>query len=229
MWNDDVWDEERWEAFLRENDKRVDRYMELIFSFMVDHPRPSPDHPEALQAWEKQLRAFLEEQGWQRGDEEPPFLSPGGAADPSDLEDDDGSSGGPLLGADDVDDFRTLPIYRQAFQLTADVLDWAESLPPDVKDSTLVHFCSNVNQIPANVAKGHGIGYERDMIGGNIACVKRALRAANEALTLLYELKGEPFLTPSTYQTLYEQTYEMRNALGLYIQELRRRFDLGID
>jgi hypothetical protein len=84
-------------------------------------------------------------------------------------------------------------------------------------------------QVPAKVAEGHAIGYERDMLGGNIACVKRALAAANSALQRLYQLKHEPYMARDTYRALYEDTYELRNALGLYVQDLRDRFNLGID
>ena len=37
--DDENWDEERWEAFLRDHDKQVDRYMELMFRFMRKYPQ----------------------------------------------------------------------------------------------------------------------------------------------------------------------------------------------
>lgn len=234
MPGDDIWDENRWERFLRENDRRVDRYMDLIFGFMVTHPRPKED-PEALHAWRAAFRAFLEEKGWRPEDSLLPFLwmdDPEQAIPPEDA---DESFPGPAWEEDapedeaSDDDVFDLPIYRQAFQLTRDVLDWAHGLPAHVKDGTFVHYCACVTQIPGSLAKGHAMGYDQEMIGGNIACVKRGLRSANAALQCLAELKEKPYLEAGTYRRLCEETFELRNALGLYVQTLRERFDLGID
>src|SRR5690625_7846226 len=48
-----------------------------------------------------------------------------------------------------------------------------------------------------NIAKGHAIGYERESIGGNLACAKRGLRAANEALDSLHVLHERAVLDRS--------------------------------
>jgi four helix bundle protein len=240
--SDEPWDENQWEAFLRENDKRVDRYMELLHDFLQAHPRPGRGDPDRLALWKDDLRAFIERKGWSRDDLALPFIW---------LEESDDLEENPLFRLDDtldedaffdedllaeseddmfsLDSLERLPIYQQAFDLTSRVMDWSDDVPGGVKDSTLVQFCASIMQIPAKVAEGHAIGYERDMLGGNIACVKRALGAANAALTLLRQLKREPYLPTSTYRKLYEETYELRNALGLYVQELRERFNLGID
>lgn len=219
MYGDEIWDEERWERFLRENDKRVDRYMDLLFAFMVDHAPPDGDDAEAVRGWEDKLRAFLWSHGFRNDDVIFPFSNDAEAEEPLPLEED----------AEPLDGFWDLPVYGAAFHLATEVLQWSNALPGDLKDSTLVQFCSHLTQIPAHLAKGHGIGYEQDALGGNIACVKRALGAANAALDLLRETKPEAYMDAPTYRRLYEQTYELRNALGLYVQELRARFDLGID
>ncbi len=46
--DDDIWDEERWEAFLRDHDKLLNRYMELIFQFTQQYPQTDPDDAEAF-------------------------------------------------------------------------------------------------------------------------------------------------------------------------------------
>ncbi len=247
---DDIWDEERWERFLRENDKRVDRYMDHLYQFISQNPLPDREDEEAMKRWDDELRAHLLSKGWRTEDAIFPLLSaedqPGeedfeGMDDFFDFDDEfepfDDDNFEPFddefLDDEDfeeeVDGFRNIPIYQHAFALATEVLEWSNGLPGDVKDSTLVQFCTNVTQIPANIAKGHGIGYEKDFIGGNIACAKRGLAAANAALDQLRELKNEPYLTLPHYRRLYEHTFEVRNELGLYIQDLRERFDLGID
>jgi hypothetical protein len=236
LFDDEVWDEERWEAYLREDDLRRDRYMDLMFAFLRRHPRPDPDEAAATDLWEAELRAFLEAKGWRRGDGTLPFpgfedLDETPEEDPDEevlplreqaLWDDDRAD-------DDLDGPGRIPIYRNACALTTAVLEWAHGLSGEGKDSTLVHFCTHLLQVPAHVAKGHSLGYERETLGGNIACAKRALAAANAALDLFRQMKEAPYMDGATYRRLNEQTFEVRNGLALYILELRDRFDLGID
>lgn len=242
---DEPWDEEQWEAFLRANDRRIDRYMELLHDFLQSNPRPDDAHAEALAAWKRDLRRFIDQKGWTRDDLALPFLWLEDQVD--DLDDElpnlfeppeaeidtpDSPSEAPneLFGAaSGFNSVRRVAVYRQAAALTTTVIHWADDVPGGEKDSTFVQYCSNIMQIPAQVAKGHALGFERDTIGGNIACVKRALGAANGALSLLRQLRDATHVTPPMYRMLYEQTYEMRNALGIYVQELRARFNLGID
>ncbi len=238
---DEIWDEEEWEAFLRQSDERIRRYMDLLFGYLTDNPPPAPADAAARKAWEERLRRFLEEKGFEHDaplalPEEPHADEPPGREPP------DGAGGDAgadlfLLGdeAADADEalpqrhLRDVPVYRKALDLSTYVLDWSNALPGEVKDSTLVQFCTSITQVPANIAKGHGIGYERDMLGGNIACAKRGLAAANSALEQLRDLRAAPYMDAALYRHFYEQTFELRNELGLYVQELRARFNLGID
>ncbi len=128
-----------------------------------------------------------------------------------------------------LDDLMALPVYQHAHELANRVLGWSDGIPGDQKDSTFVHFCANTLQIPANIARGHGLGTDRDRIGGYIACAKRALQCANAALELLPGLQAAPYMEAPAYASLYERIFELRNEVGLYVQELRRRFELGID
>jgi len=227
--DDEAWDEERWEAFLRANDRRVDRFMELFFRFTRRYPRPDPADADAHEAWKQALRAFLQDQGW-REDLAPPFFWLGHTPDADDV-DDLFSSSGYLLDEDagTFDDLVHLPVYQHALDLSNAVLDWAHALSGKVKNSTLVHFCSHLSQVAANVARGHGIGREREVLSGNIAFAKRALADANAALDLLRQMRRAPYMDETTYRRLYEQVYEVRNELALYILDLRDLFDLGVD
>ena len=48
-------------------------------------------------------------------------------------------------------------------------------------------------------------------------------------LAALQAIKYAPFMHPAIYRRFYERLYEIRNDLGLYIQELRERFERGVD
>ncbi len=235
MWeHEEPWDEDEWEAFLRESDRRTDRCMALFHEFMEKHPRPDDARPEALAAWKARVRAFVERKGWTPDDIALPFLwledapSEDAEEDFAWLEDYE-AAGNEGFEAASLEGFRQVPLYRDAYALVEAVIDWSDGLPGALKDSALVQFCAQVMQVPAEVAKGHAFGYERDGLGGNIACLKRGLGAANAALGLLRELRERPYLNGPTYRRLYEQLFEVRNAAGLRVQELRARFDLGTD
>ena len=58
---------------------------------------------------------------------------------------------------------------------------------------------------------------------------KRAIKAANLSLGLLAGMKSRQYMSDKDYRALYESTYEVRNKIGVHIQELRDRFNLGID
>lgn len=230
MTGDEIWDEHRWEQFLREHDRRVDHFMGHLYGFISRNPPPGEEDPEEVARWEAGLRAFLTSKGWPFdedaaldffADEFPDLDEEGEGFDPfGGLEDD----------LDELFEEEAEPdVYHKAAGLADHVLAWSNALPGRAKDSTLVHFCTYVTQIGSNIAKGHGIGYEQDAIGGNIACAKRGLAAANSALGLLPELRADVGMAEASYLALYERVFEVRNALGLHIQELRSRFDLGID
>lgn len=233
--DDEAWDEERWEAFLREHDKRVDRFTELLFRFMRKYPQPDPGDAEAFASWRDALRAWLRDKGWRFDDVILQFLWPGEEQAEEEGEDDVFLIGGPTpftdaaAAEDAFDALERLPVYQRASALSDDVLDWAHRLSGDVKDTQLVHFCAHVAQVPAHLAQGYGIGHERDTLGGNIACAKRGLADANAALALLRRMKRARYMDEPTYRRVYEQTYEVRNQVALYVQDLRERFDLGID
>lgn len=235
----DIWDEERWEAYLREDDRRTDRYMELMYEFLRRHPRPDPRDQHATERWKGELRAFLWSKGWRRHFIVLPFMWQDEDQEHDAIAgrtEEDAALGEYLcepgsFGREEVplNSFEHIPVYRQTNDLATFVLDWAHDLADTAKTSTLVQFCSSITQIPANVVRGHSLGYEIETLGGNIACAKRALAAANAALNLLREMKPAPHLQPDTYRVLYERVYEVRNALGIYVQDLRERFNLGID
>ena len=234
--DNEAWDEDRWEAFLRDHDRRVDRYTELIFRFMRKYPQPDPEDAGAFASWRDALRAWLRDKGWRFDDVIMPFFWLEEEQADEELADEevflfDGST--LFADHDDEEDafseLERLPVYLSASTLSAEVLDWAHALSDDVKDSALVHFCSYVAQVPAHIARGYGIGHEHDTLGGNIACAKRGLADANAALDLLGRMKRAPYLDEPTYRRLYEQVYEVRNEVALYVQDLREWFNLGID
>ncbi len=224
---DDIWDEHQWEDFLRQSDRRADLYMRYWDEYVRRTPPPPEDAPEEQrEAWEHGLHAYLaRKMGWHED------------ADLSALEDSDAEPGDPSeawkagLGEDypEAQDARGLPLYQRALAFGIAVIEWADTVPEDAKDTALVDFCSNALQVGAKVGGGHGMGYELESLGGNIAVTKRGLWAANRALAALHQLRAASFMDGATYRQLYEMGYELRNAVGLHVQWLRERFERGVE
>ena len=231
MFDDDIWDEERWELYLRNDDERVAHYMKIVNRFLEKHPPPRSSDKEVQMAWREAFKAYLIQYGWQSDEVDSDLFR----SERFDAQERSGQDLSESVGAlemfteNEFEELSFIPVYREALSVTRDVLQWSDRLPGAVKDSTLVQFCASIMQITANIAKGHGMGLERDMIGGNIACLKRAIQAANVSLALLPEMRNREYMAPARYRTLYELVYELRNAIGIYIQELRDRFNMGID
>ncbi len=64
----EIWDEERWEAFLEENDRRVEHYMMLLFRFMSANPPTGVEGSSERRRWERHLREHLLSKGMSADD-----------------------------------------------------------------------------------------------------------------------------------------------------------------
>ena len=227
---DEVWDEDDWEDFLRENDRRLDRFMALLTEFMNRYPPPPEGSPSDTEtAWKRRLEAFMRRHtGFEGSADELPIWE-----EEQDREEDEDATGEAwkvgLADFPEQQPIEELPVYQAARTLADHVTRWSESIPTEAKDSGFVQFCTHILEIPARLSGGHAVGYERDVLGGNIAYVKRALATANAALEALQRLRDARHMTEPAYRRLYEATYEVRNAVALHVLRLRERFESGTD
>ncbi|SHK11247.1 hypothetical protein [Rhodothermus profundi] len=226
-WEGEIWDEERWEAYLKARRRQIDRLLEDYFAFTRYDPYPEHALPDQVQAWRQRLRSFLEARGWSQAAIQG-LLRAREAGWPFEEEGiGEGESEAEETLIPEAEACRAL--MAQARALANAVLEWANRLPGTLKTSALVHFCTCLAQIPLELAEGHMLGYERETLGGNIVCARHALITANRALATLAELRLAPYMTAHRYRTLYEEVYELRNALALHVQRLRTRFQVGLD
>src|SRR5699024_9380792 len=86
-------------------------------------------------------------------------------------------------------------------------------------------FIGNILKIGAKIVGGYSFGFEQEFLGGNIVYTKKALFCANDALTLLQrEIKRTGLLGNKNYYYFHEQLFELRNDIGISIQDLRTEF-----
>lgn len=244
--NGDVWDEYEWEAHLDEIAKQNTQLRKFIAPDASDNPprwltllRENGDELDAVDA-------FIEEE-LQLDD--PYFEDDELDDDADDLFWDDWEEEDELY-FDEEDDFdageewkelsdeftfsengsiEMLNIYNDSRELAADILQWIESVNPKYLNNRCNDFVGKVLQIGAKIAGGYSFGFEREFLGGNIAYTKKALYNANDALTILQrDLKETSLITNNQYLYFHRQFFELRNDIGIYIQELREEFNRGL-
>lgn len=120
-----------------------------------------------------------------------------------------------------------LPVYKTSRKVSADILKWAHDNHSTKRPSIYFQFVNEVLQINTKLAAGYSFGFEQDLLGGNIAYNKKALNMANKALASLRSQKDAGYLSKDYYRYLHEELYELRNDIGIYIQELREQFYWG--
>ena len=130
---------------------------------------------------------------------------------------------------DNPEDYADMHIYDEARELAADMLRLAEIVPMDEQDEKFIQLITGTVNVGSRIAGAFAFGFDLDVLGGNISYCKRALRHANEVLELLQELKPRAFMRYLDYETLHERMFDLRNDLGVHIQELRTELVEGLE
>ncbi len=248
--SDELWDEHKWEAHLNEVEKKSDQLRKFISSDPKGNiPRwitlleESLSEDDAFEAYvEEELLLdeayFPEDEDWDDeddfdDDEDFLFGYDDDLSDLDEVEDFDSGEEWKSLSEDFADsDYGSLDnllIYNEAKQLAVDVLKWAEEVPPKAQTKTFQEFVGEALKIGAKLAGGYSFGFETEYLGANIAYTKKALKCANICLGHFQTLKTKKLLTKSQYQEFHGRFFELRNDIGVYVQELRDRFNFRID
>lgn len=210
----EFWDEFQWEEFMREADKRTEKYSQL-FEKYLDHPDRDNIIAKEM-GWDHLLDESEDAGKW---DELP---------DGDILEEGEEWKKGTGYDTTEFGDVENFPVYQLACQFTIDSIDLIESRFENVNDDSIHTFSRSVIIPPAKIAGGFGMGFELESLGGNIANCKRGLNAANSMLNALQEMRDRKILDQKTFQDFYSRGKEVRDELGIYIVELRERFRRGI-
>lgn len=127
------------------------------------------------------------------------------------------------------DDFHNVPVYQIAYQFALRAMRLVETLPEEYhSEECLRSFIESATIPAAKIAGSFGFGFEKEGLGGNIANCKRGLAMANRCLSVLQQLKEKGIVDEKSYVDLLNEAKEMRDALAVYITDLRERFQRGI-
>ena len=116
-----------------------------------------------------------------------------------------------------------ISIYTEVRDLAAGLLERFDNIP-DLKNSPVyIELVSLVLLTGSKLAAAYSMGFEKEVLGANIAYCKKALEKANQALEKLQKLKEKP-LPSSHYYEIHKTLFELRNNIGMHIQDTRKAF-----
>lgn len=251
---DGIWDEHQWEAHLNEIEKKSEQLRKFIapdpsgniprWVTLLQENRDELDAVDAFIEEELQIEeAYFpdeEDEDWddEFDDDLDDFFYDEFEEDDFSFEEsyddfDEGEDWKELsedYAMSDYGSIDTLDIYNEARELAAYVLQWSEGIHPKYLSPQFNDFVANVLKTGAKLAGGYSFGFELDFLGGNIVYTKKALFCANNSLALLQDsLKKTPFMNREHYAQLHEKLFELRNDIGIYVQELREQFNRGFE
>lgn len=215
------WNEEQWERFLQRADARAAKFQELLET-LVDHPEGD--------------RIIAQEMGWNIKSlscaEEGACLQCDRRADCEAYEmmllADDSQRAEENPDVDDLtacfDELENVPAYTLSRSFAEEVCAFLRSRAAariDDEDVRSALLCSMTT--PAQIAGGHGIGYDGDAINGNIANCKRARRNLATCSEALHQLDLRGLIDGADIARLRARAKEVDRAIGLWIDSLRRR------
>ena len=211
---ENVWDEYDWERFLQQQDRKTEKYMELLERFIDD---PNRDQIIAREMgwyhlldkdgekWAEKVDSLFEEEFEEDRDVE----------DPAGLE-------------DDPDSYEVHPLYQASFALTIWIDHLFEGLGDAQNQPACVKLSTHTAVASAKLAAALSDD-DVDEIGMTIAYLKRALKAVMTALEASVQLRKEVRLDPEKYATLNQRLFQIRDGIillmGEYRSEWRRRYN----
>jgi len=211
---DKIWDEYDWERFLQQQDRKTEKYMDLLERYIDDPNR------DQIIAREMGWNHLLDKDG-REWVENVDSLFEQGAVEGEDGEEDDDT-------VDAEDGFEVHPLYQASFALTV----WIDQLFEDTRDlqnqPAAVKVSTNVAIASAKLAAALSDD-DVDEIGMTIAYLKRALKAVMTGIDGAMQLRREGSIDSEQFGTLNQRLFQIRDGIiqlmGEYRTEWRRRFE----
>ena len=207
-----IWDEYDWERFLQQQDRKTEKYMELLERYIDD---PNRD------------QIIAREMGWYH------LLDQDGArwAETVDSTFEDGEEAAqenmanPLQGEES---FEVHPLYQASFALTVWIDQFIEELPSAHNLPAAVKLSTQTAIASAKLAAALSDD-DVDEIGMTIAYLKRALKAIMLGIDASVQLRKDAKLKPDHFGLLNQRLFRIRDGIiqlmGEYRAEWRRRYN----
>jgi hypothetical protein len=204
---DHAWDEYQWERFLQQQDRKTEKYMELLEKYMDD-----PQRDEIV----------AREMGWglpgEENDDDDDWNEEADAL-LSDAEEEETRAPGEVI-SECAETFEQNALYRASFNLTIwldQLFEAHERLP---NDPAAVKLATHAALAAAKLAAALS-DEEGEELGMTIAYLKRALKAITLAMEAAGQLLAEKSITRAEHSTLQQRLFQVRDGIITLMGEFR--------
>src|SRR5438270_9836476 len=203
---DRAWNEYEWERFLQQQDRKTEKYMDLLEKYL--------DHPERDQIIAREMgwAQLAEAEHWQ---------------DDGDLAEDDTFADPAEDSATSPEKFQENGLYRAAFNLTIWIDQLFDNNAALQNEPAAVKLATHAALASAKLAAALSDD-DVDELGMTIAYLKRALKAITVSLDSAAKLLSQKLIAARQYSVLQQRLFQVRDGIitlmGEYRGEWRRRF-----
>ena len=211
-----IWDEYDWERFLQQQDRKTEKYMELLERYIDDPNR------DQIIAREMGWNHLLDKDGREWAENVDSLFDEELAAN-------EGAESAEGEAKEETEEgFEVHPLYQASFALTV----WIDQLFEEIGDvqsqPAAVKLSTNAAIASAKLAAALSDD-DVDEIGMTIAYLKRALKATMTGIEAAVQLRKETALDAERFGTLNQRLFQIRDGIielmGEYRTEWRRRYD----
>ncbi|MBT3878389.1 MAG: hypothetical protein HOI47_33040 [Candidatus Scalindua sp.] len=216
-YEDDDWDEEDWERFLQKADVRTAKYLEL---FETLH-----NHPDCDTLIAKEMGWIHKYEGCVYNDNE--------SCDSCEKRGEcriyeinqifDNSTEYEETIEGEVEDVKNIVAYKKSYEFYIKLSKYFKNREGVGTDEDILDAISASSIIPAKIAGGHGMGYERDMLCGNIANCKRSLKNAKICVYMLEIVRAKSTFPERDINILISEAIKVEREVFKWIEYLRSR------
>lgn len=198
--SDRAWDEYEWERFLQQQDKRTEKYMELLEKYIDD-----PNRDEIV-AREMGWCNALEETGneWQEEEFE---------------EDEETQSAADIINGC-AESFEQHVLYRAAFNLTIWIDRLFDKHAALQNDPAAVKLATHAALAAAKLAAALS-DEEAEELGMTIAYLKRSLKAITTAMEAGAQMRADHSIRSDEHAALRKHLFQVRDGIILLMGEFR--------
>ncbi|MDB6150481.1 MAG: hypothetical protein JWQ44_1929 [Chthoniobacter sp.] len=214
-----IWDEYDWERFLQQQDRKTEKYMELLERYIDDPNR------DQIIAREMGWYHLLDKDGEKWAENVDSLFEEENAALEGQEDDEPGDG---AAQSDEDESFEVHPLYKASFALTV----WIDQLfeeSHDIQNQPAAgRLSSNAAIASAKLAAALSDD-DVDEIGMTIAYLKRALKAVTTAIDSAMQLRKDAALDAERFATLNQRLFQIRDGIielmGDFRIEWRRRYE----
>ena len=199
---EEAWDEYVWERFLQEQDRNTEKYFKLLEAYM--------DHPNRDEIIAEEMGWSIYEAAEEAADSEEEFETPEFVMDEEEDE-----------GDDEFELFTQSPVYADTLRLHKWINRLFDSREDLREHPEAVRFATRSAICGAKLAAAL-CGQENTEIGMTIAYLKRALKAANDALEAAQILGDTGVLDRRRANHGRRLVFSIRNRVVDHMREYRR-------